>query len=69
MVIRLQATVAVQLQQANYTSTIMINKLLWYNYGKPCFYSFKGEGKEHKGGTEKLGKEEEEIKRVHQSWV
>jgi len=28
----------------------MIDKLLWYDYAKPCFYSFKGEGKEHKGG-------------------
>jgi len=44
---------------------IMIDKLLWYDYGKPCFYSFKGEGKEHKGAQKKKSlrrKEEEEIK-------
>jgi len=27
----------VQLQKASYSDTIMIDKLLWYNYGKPCF--------------------------------
>jgi len=53
-----------RLQQANYSSTIttsklqygsmiMIDKLLWYDYDKPCFYSFKGEGKEHGGGGQK----------------
>jgi len=31
----------------------MMNKLLWYDYDKPCFYGFKGEGKEHKGGQKR----------------
>jgi len=26
----------------------MVSKLQWYNYDKPCFCSFKGEGKEHR---------------------
>jgi len=47
---------------------IMIDKLLWYDYDKPCFYSFGREGKEHKGGQKRKvrGKEEEEeINRYH----
>jgi len=28
---------------------ITIGKLQWYNYDKPCFCSFRGEGKEHRG--------------------
>jgi len=33
----------------------MINKLVWHGYDKPCFYSFKGEGKQHRGdGKEKI---------------
>jgi len=30
----------------------MISKLQWYNDDKPCFYSFKGEGREHRGNRE-----------------
>jgi len=37
-------TTVVRLQQENY-SMIMIDKLLWYDYHKPRFYSFKGKGK------------------------
>jgi len=31
----------------------MINKLLWYDCDKPCFYNFTGEEKKYKEGTEK----------------
>jgi len=53
-----KGTMVVRLQQADYSSTIMIDRLLWYNYGKPCFCSFKGEGKEHKGGQKRKVREE-----------
>jgi len=32
----------VQSQQVNYSSMMKTDKLLWYDYDKPCFYSFKG---------------------------
>jgi len=37
---------------------IRIDKLLWYDYDKPCFYSFKAEGKEHEGGQKRKVREE-----------
>jgi len=41
----------------------MIDKLLWYDYDKPCLYSFKGEGKEHKGGQKRKVREEKKRKK------
>jgi len=46
-------TTLIKLLQANCVSTITIDKLLWCDNDKPCFYSFKGEGKEHRGTEEK----------------
>jgi len=31
----------------------VIDKLWWYDYDKPCFYIFKGAGKEHKKNMRK----------------
>jgi len=56
-------TMVVQLQQANYSSKIMIDKLLWYDYDKPCFYSFRGEEKEHKQEQKRKVREEKRKKK------
>jgi len=41
----------------------MIDKLLWYNYDKPCFCSFKGDVKECTRGQKRKVREEKKKKK------
>jgi len=53
-----QLTVA-WLWQATHWGTLTISRLRWYDYDRPGFCGFKGEGKEHRGD----GKEKREEKK------